>query len=79
MNFIKNVYHTSDKHDYYATLWDKGHLAPAATYSDSNNNLYDIFVFKCTLQDQYLNRGAVEIIRTKERVWDDTEQIKNYS
>ena len=31
----EDEYHTSDKHDYYANVWDKGHLAPAATYSPS--------------------------------------------
>ena len=30
---------TSNNADYYNNVWDKGHLAPAATYSDSKENL----------------------------------------
>jgi len=44
--------HTSDDDDYSNNIWDKGHLAPAATYSDSYNNLYTTFSYlNCTLQN----------------------------
>jgi DNA/RNA endonuclease G (NUC1) len=40
MNFYtEDDYHTSDNKDYYRNVWDKGHLAPAATFSDSKENL----------------------------------------
>src|SRR6056300_1975298 len=40
MNFYKeDDVHTSDNADYYRNVWDKGHLAPAATYSDTMKNL----------------------------------------
>ena len=32
---IKHGVKTSDNADYYKNEWDKGHLAPAATFSDS--------------------------------------------
>ena len=36
MNFYtEDDYHTSDNKDYYRNVWDKGHIAPAATFSDS--------------------------------------------
>ena len=36
MNFYTNdSIHTSDNKDYYRNIYDKGHLAPAATYSDN--------------------------------------------
>ena len=64
MDFHKeNGVHTSDKHDYYANVWDKGHLAPAATYSDSYNNLFTTFSYlNCTLQEQNLKFGMISKI-----------------
>ncbi len=77
MDFHKeNGVHTSDKHDYYSNPWDKGHLAPAATYSDSYNNLYTTFSYlNCTLQQQDLNRGAWRLLEQEERVWDDVQNL----
>jgi DNA/RNA endonuclease G (NUC1) len=68
--------HTSDKHDYYRNPYDKGHLAPAATYSDTQENLYTTFSYlNCTLQQQDLNRGAWRFLEAEERVWDDSENL----
>ena len=63
---------TSNNADYYRNVWDKGHLAPAATYSDSMENLKQTFSFlNCALQDQYLNRGEWRLLEEQERKWDD--------
>ena len=68
--------HTSDKHDYYRNQWDKGHLAPAATYSDSQSNLYTTFSYlNCALQQQDLNRGQWRLLEERERVWDDEQNL----
>ena len=69
MNFYNEAdYHTSDNADYYANVWDKGHLAPAATFSDSKENLKQTFSFlNCALQDQYLNRGEWRLLEEQER------------
>ena len=77
MDFHKeNGVHTSDKHDYYVNIWDKGHLAPAATYSDSYNNLYTTFSYlNCALQEQNLNRGEWRLLEEQERVWDDEQNL----
>ena len=49
---------TSNNDDYYKNEWDKGHLAPAATFSDSEENLHKTFSFiNCTMQIDNLNRG----------------------
>ena len=46
MNFYtEDDYHTSDNKDYYRNVWDKGHLAPAATFSDSRQNLKQTFSY----------------------------------
>jgi DNA/RNA endonuclease G (NUC1) len=77
MDFYKepNV-HTSDGADYVRNIWDKGHLAPAATFSDNMENLKQTFSYlNCALQDQYLNRGEWRLLEEKERVWDDVEPL----
>ena len=69
--------HTSDKHDYYRNVWDKGHLAPAATFSDNMENLKQTFSYlNCALQDQYMNRGEWRMLEEQERKWDDSENLK---
>lgn len=68
---IPNV-HTSDKNDYYRNIYDKGHLAPAATFSDNMENLKATFSYlNCALQDQYMNRGEWRLLEEQERKWDD--------
>ncbi len=77
MNFYKESdYHTSDNADYYRNVWDKGHLAPAATFSDSQTNLKLTFSYlNCALQNQYLNRGEWRMLEEAERKWDDEEEL----
>jgi len=77
MNFYTegDVY-TSNNADYYNNVWDKGHLAPATTYSDSMVNLKQTFSFlNCALQNQYLNRGEWRLLEEEEREWDDIENL----
>ena len=78
MNFYKESdYHTSDNADYYKNVWDKGHLAPAATFSDSQTNLKLTFSYlNCALQNQYLNRGEWRMLEEAERKWDDEEKLE---
>ena len=77
MNFYKESdYHTSDNADYYKNVWDKGHLAPAATFSDSQTNLKLTFSYlNCALQNQYLNRGEWRMLEEAERKWDDEQEL----
>jgi endonuclease G len=77
MNFHteKTVY-TSDADDYRSNIYDKGHLAPAATFSDNMDNLYTTFSYlNCALQDQYMNRGEWRLLEEQERKWDDSENL----
>ena len=78
MNFYKESdYHTSDNADYYRNVWDKGHLAPAATFSDSMDNLKQTFSYlNCALQNQYLNRGEWRMLEEAERDWDDEQELE---
>ena len=78
MNFYtEDNYYTSDNKDYYRNVWDKGHLAPAATFSDSKENLKQTFSYlNCALQNQYLNRGQWRLLEEAERDWDDFEELE---
>lgn len=67
---------TSDAEDYAKNIYDKGHGAPAATFSDNMENLKQTFSYlNCILQDQYLNRGEWRLLEEQERRWDDTENL----
>jgi len=78
MNFYtEKDYHTSDNADYYRNVYDKGHLAPAATFSDSMENLKQTFSYlNCALQNQYLNRGEWRLLEEQERKWDDEQELE---
>ncbi len=67
---------TSDGADYLKNIYDKGHGAPAATFSDNMVNLKQTFSYlNCILQDQYLNRGEWRLLEEQERKWDDSENL----
>lgn len=67
---------TSDGDDYKTNVYDKGHGAPAATFSDNQENLKQTFSYlNCIMQNQYLNRGEWRLLEEQIRKWDDTEPI----
>lgn len=67
---------TSDNADYANNIYDKGHLAPAATFSDNMENLKLTFSYlNSALQNQYLNRGEWRLLEEQERKWDDVENL----
>ena len=67
---------TSDADDYKANIYDKGHGAPAASFSDNMENLKQTFSYlNCLMQDQYLNRGEWRLLEEQERKWDDSENL----
>lgn len=67
---------TSDNNDYKTNIYDKGHLAPAASFSDNIENLKQTFSYlNCMLQDQYQNRGEWRLLEEQERKWDAVEPL----
>ena len=75
--YTDKVVNTSDSKDYYRNVYDKGHLAPAATFSDNMENLKQTFSYlNCSLQNQDLNRGEWRFLEERERKWDDSENLK---
>ena len=77
MDFYKEpTIKTSDAEDYKSNIYDKGHGAPAATFSDNMVNLKQTFSYlNCIMQDKYLNRGEWRMLEEQIRKWDDTENI----
>ena len=74
--YTEKTIKTSDALDYKANIYDKGHGAPAATFSDNIENLKQTFSYlNCILQDQYLNRGEWRLLEEQERKWDDNENL----
>jgi DNA/RNA endonuclease G (NUC1) len=74
--YTESTIHTSDAGDYKSNVYDKGHLAPAATFSDNLVNLKQTFSYlNCALQDQYMNRGEWRLLEEQERKWDDIEPL----
>ena len=71
LNFynVDSVY-TSNNYDYKNNIWDKGHLAPAASFSDTEANLKATFSFlNCVLQHNNLNRYEWTQLEAQVRDW----------
>jgi len=63
MNFYKEKqFHTSDDKDYYKNVWDKGHMAPAAHFSDSEENLKATFSY---LNSALQHEISLDIVRLR--------------
>ena len=75
--YLESGVFTSNNADYYKNEWDKGHLAPAATFSDSEENLNKTFSFiNCAMQIDNLNRGEWAQLEQKVRDWSVSGNIK---
>jgi endonuclease G len=59
---------TSNNDDYINNEWDKGHLAPAATFNCTRDMVRETFVYiNCALQHEGLNRGPWKELEGFER------------
>lgn len=59
---------TSDDLDYKGNDYDKGHMAPAASFKCDGNYLYQTFSYaNCALQQSGLNRGTWKSLEDHER------------
>jgi DNA/RNA endonuclease G (NUC1) len=59
---------TSDSYDYVDNQWDKGHMAPAASFNCNTFMLRTTFTYvNCALQQQALNRGVWKALEIRER------------
>jgi endonuclease G len=78
MDFYKEKnYITSDNDDYKGIPYDKGHMAPAAHFTDSKERLVGTFSYlNSALQRDKLNRGEWRFLEAQERKWADVQPIK---
>jgi endonuclease G len=78
MDFYKEKeYITSDNDDYKGTVYDKGHMAPAAHFTDSKENLRGTFTYlNSALQRDRLNRGEWRLLEAEERKWADIQTLE---
>jgi endonuclease G len=78
MDFYKEKeYITSDNGDYKGTVYDKGHMAPAAHFTDSKENLRGTFTYlNSALQRDRLNRGEWRLLEAAERKWADVQPLE---
>lgn len=78
LNFWKpEDLHTSDDKDYRGTVWDKGHLAPAAAFNCDRDMLRSTFTYaNSVLQHQGLNRGAWARLEGFERALANFHTVK---
>jgi endonuclease G len=66
--YTESNIHTSDNDDYKNNIWDKGHLAPAASFNCDEETLYKTFTYlNSALQHQGLNRGVWKELEGFER------------
>ena len=60
--------HTSDLADYQNNEWDRGHLAPAASFNCDKETIRKTFTYlNCALQHEGLNRGPWKELERFER------------
>lgn len=77
--YTEKDYKTSDNFDYVNNVWDKGHMAPAAHFTDSEENLLQTFTYlNSVLQHERLNRGEWRLLEEQERKWADSEILNVY-
>ena len=71
-----NVY-TSDNNDYRNNPWDRGHMAPAATFADTFENIQTTFTYaNCAMQWDQLNQGEWVELEKEIRAWSVEGDVK---
>lgn len=70
MDFYKvDSVKTSDDLDYFSNVYDKGHMAPAASFNCTREMLYKTYSYlNCSLQNQDLNRTTWRLLEARERL-----------
>ena len=75
--YINDSIKTSDDNDYLNNVYDKGHLAPAASFNCNEKNLYLTFSYlNCVLQHEKLNRGVWRYLEIYERNLSKGAEVK---
>ena len=71
--------HTSDDRDYEGNEWDKGHMAPAASFNCDEKAMRSTFSYlNSALQQESLNRGVWKNLETYERKLAERFEIQGF-
>ena len=66
---------TSDKDD-YSSPYDKGHLAPAASFTKDEQQKFIYSYLNCAIMHKALNRGVWKTLENRERELSDTNKVR---
>jgi endonuclease G len=67
---------TSGDADYKDNVYDKGHMASAETFSDSDEHMHLTFSYlNCAVQHYELNRGVWKTLEERERQWAQQDSL----
>lgn len=78
MNFVaeKGLITATNK-DFESNPYDKGHLAPAEDFADSEEHMKATFTYaNCAVQHNKLNRGLWKVLEMKEREYAQSDSVK---
>lgn len=68
---------TATSKDFESNAYDKGHMAPAETFSDTPENMKKTFSYiNCAVQHYKLNRGLWKILEKLERNFSQSDSIQ---
>jgi DNA/RNA endonuclease G (NUC1) len=74
--YTSDTIHTSNDLDYTNNEYDRGHIAPASSFSCNEKLLYFTFSYlNCVLQNQYLNRGVWKSLESLERDFAKSQSV----
>lgn len=75
--FAEPDVYTSDNNDYRNNPWDRGHMAPAATFADSFENIRTTFTYaNCAMHWDQLNQGEWAELESQIRDWSIEGDVK---
>lgn len=67
---------TASSKDFTGNSYDKGHLAPCESFSDTKEHMKLTFSYvNCAVQNYQLNRGLWNKLENKERKWSQTDSL----
>lgn len=66
---------TSDKDD-YSSPYDRGHLAPAASFTKDEQQKFIYSYLNCAIMHKALNRGVWKTLENRERELSDTNKVR---
>ena len=74
--YQENGIQTATNNDFKDNVYDKGHMAAAETFSDTDEHMYETFSYlNCAVQHYKLNRGVWKSLEFHERQWSQQDSL----